>query len=70
MQDTAKMMNSLTEDELLRLRTRALRIALIVTSLELARRAGELVPERPEEFAHLLGAVTQAFKASLSAAPA
>jgi hypothetical protein len=70
MQETAKMVESLTEEELLRLRTRVLRIALIVTSLELARRAKELVPERPEEFAHLLRAITQAFKVSLSAVPA
>jgi hypothetical protein len=67
MQETAKMVESLTEDQLLRLRTRALRIALIVTSLELARRAKELIPERPQELAHLLRAITQAFKASLSA---
>jgi hypothetical protein len=68
MQETAKMVESLTEDELLRLRTRALRTAGIVISLQLARRVDELIPARLEEFTILFKAVRLAFDPAFAAA--
>ena len=61
------MAEGLSGDQLLRLRTRALRTMVIVLNLELARRADEFIPERMEGFTRLLEAVTFAFKASLAA---
>jgi hypothetical protein len=67
MRETARMAEGLSGDQLLRLRTRALRTMVIVLNLELARRADELIPERMEEFTRLLEAVMFAFEATVSA---
>jgi hypothetical protein len=67
MQQTAELLEKLTEDELYRQRTRALRTVVIVVSLELARRVKEFIPERFDEYTLLLKAVTLAFRASLDA---
>ena len=66
MQQTAAMVEHLDEDQQRRLQLRALRTAGIVVSLEIARRADELVPARPLELVALFEAVLQAFVLSAS----
>jgi len=60
------MAEHLDEDQQRRLQLRALRTAGIVVSLEIARRADELVPARPLELVALFEAVLQAFVLSAS----
>jgi hypothetical protein len=67
MQETAQIAEHLDEDQRRRLQIRALRTAGIVISLELARRADDLVSEQPVEFTALFKAVLSAFKASVHA---
>jgi hypothetical protein len=67
MEEMAELLEKLTEDELYRQRTRALRTVVVVVSLELARRVKEFIPERIDEYTLLLKAVTLAFRASFDA---
>lgn len=67
MQENAEKLEMFTEDELYRQRTRALRTAVTVVSLELARRTDEFTPDRIGEYNLLFATVTLAFKASLAA---
>ena len=62
MREAAKIIENLPDAELLRLQTRALAVAGIVTSLELARRTDALIPDRLEEHTILFRAVTLALK--------
>jgi hypothetical protein len=67
MQQTAEMAEHLDEGQRRRLQIRALRTAGIIISLEIARRANDIIPEKVVEFTALFSAVVSAFSASLYA---
>jgi hypothetical protein len=61
------MAEHLDEGQRRRLQIRALRTAGIIISLEIARRANDIIPEKVVEFTALFSAVVSAFSASLYA---
>jgi hypothetical protein len=67
MREDAAMLETLTEEELHRQRTRALLMAVTVVNFEIARNPSKYIPHQITEFTALLAAATRAFNAVLAA---